>query len=398
MTTSRALTGSVACWAALWLSGAAAARAQEVAWRQDYSQARQEAAAKGRLLVIDFSTENCMYCKLLDARTFRDPEVVRLLNERCVPLKVDAQRHATLANALHVQNYPTLVFASPEGKILGYQEGFVEAPAMKELLDKALAATAPAPKAPAPEAAKPAAPEWMAGELQDAARACDAADYRRALGLLKHVIADGEDGPARAQARRRLQEIEEKANNQCSRARDLADRGQHGEAVEVLNDLARSYPGTLAAREGGRLLATLGSRRVSRPASGGAQAQGLLAQAREDYRARQYLSCLDRCEALLSGFTDTQEASEAGQLAAEIKANPEWTKQACEQLADRLGSLYLAQAEGWLKRGQPQQAVFYFERVVQAFPNSRHAEVAQGRLVQLQGPRVPKAAPDKDRK
>ncbi len=396
MTTSRALIGPVAC---LWLLSAAGARAQEVAWRQDYSAARQEAATKGRPLVIDFGTENCVYCKLLDARTFRDPEIVRLLNERCVPLKVDAQRHPTLANALHIQNYPTLVFASPEGKILGYQEGFVEAPALKEHLDKALAAVAPkapAPEAAKPEAAKPAAPEWMARELQDAARACDAADYRRALALLKHVLAEGEEGPVRTQARRKLQEIEQKAGSQCSRARELADRGQHGEAVEVLNDLARSYPGTLAAREGGQLLATLASRRVSRPSSGEAKAQGLLAQAREDYRARQYLSCLDRCEALLSGFADTEEASEAGRLAAEIKANPEWTKQACEQLADRLGALYLAQAEGWLKKGQPQQAVFYFERVVQAFPNSRHAEVAQGRLLQLRGPRKAKAGPDKD--
>jgi tetratricopeptide (TPR) repeat protein len=238
----------------------------------------------------------------------------------------------------------------------------------------------------------------MARELQEAAKAFDAADYGRALTLLQHIADEGKDGPERAQARRKLQEIEEKAGSQCSRARELADRGQHREAVEVLHDLARAYPGTLAAREGGRLLATLASRRVSRPASGGAPAQGLLAQAREDYRARQYLSCLDRCEALLSGFADTQEASEAGQLAAEIKANPEWTKQACEQLADRLGSLYLALAEGWLKKGQPQQAVFYFERVVRAFPNSRHAEVAQGRLLQLQGPRTPKAGRDKDGK
>ena len=64
MTTSRALIGPVAC---LCLLSAAGARAQEVAWRPDYSTARQEAAAKGRPLVIDFGTENCVYCKLLDA-------------------------------------------------------------------------------------------------------------------------------------------------------------------------------------------------------------------------------------------------------------------------------------------------------------------------------------------
>ncbi len=71
---------------------------------------------------------------------------------------------------------------------------------------------------------------------------------------------------------------------------------------------------------------------------------------------------------------------------AEIKGNPEWTKQACDQLGDRLSVLYLALAETWLKKGQPQQAVFYLERVVQTFPNSRHAEAAQARLAQIQGP------------
>jgi outer membrane protein assembly factor BamD (BamD/ComL family) len=48
--------------------------------------------------------------------------------------------------------------------------------------------------------------------------------------------------------------------------------------------------------------------------------------------------------------------------------------------------LYLALADTWLKRGQPQQAVFYLERVVQSFPNTRHAEAAQIRLSQIQGP------------
>ena len=44
-----------------------------------------------------------------------------------------------------------------------------------------------------------------------------------------------------------------------------------------------------------------------------------------------------------------------------------------------------ALADTWLRKGQPQQAVFYLERVVQTFPNSRHAETAQVRLSQIQG-------------
>ncbi len=78
---------------ALW---AAPAAAQEVEWRQDYVKARQEAVEKNRPLVIDVGTENCFCCKQLDLRTFNDPAVIALLNERCIPLKIDAQQHARL--------------------------------------------------------------------------------------------------------------------------------------------------------------------------------------------------------------------------------------------------------------------------------------------------------------
>ena len=55
-------------------------------------------------------------------------------------------------------------------------------------------------------------------------------------------------------------------------------------------------------------------------------------------------------------------------------------------MTDRLGVLYLAQADNYLKKGQPQQAVFYLEQAVKTFPpGSKYAEAAQTRLSQLQG-------------
>ena len=86
---------------------------------------------KNRPLLIDVGTEHCYFCKQLDLRTFKDPAIVALLNERCIPLKIDADQHARLAEALRVEYYPTLVFASAEGKILGYQQGFIEAAALQ---------------------------------------------------------------------------------------------------------------------------------------------------------------------------------------------------------------------------------------------------------------------------
>jgi thioredoxin-like negative regulator of GroEL len=354
----------------------ASAPAQEVEWRSDYTKARQEAIEKNRPLVIDVGTENCYYCKQLDLRTFKDPAVVSLLNERCIPLKLNAEQHARLVELLRVQNYPTLVFASPEGKILGYQEGFIEAAPLQERL-KQLFTTAPNDGS-------------TNRDLQEAVRAVAAGEYARAIALLNTVIENSKDTPVRNQAKQLLQDLEQQAAGRCAEARQLVENGKVTQAVETVTELVRVYPGTKAAREGGQLLVTLASRVVPHENARGRLARGLLDQAREDYRRQQFLSCLENCENLIANYSDLPEGAEANKLAVEIKANPEWIKQACDQMGERLGALYLSLAETWLKKGQPQQAIFYLERVVQTFPNTRNADIAQVRLAQIQGPsRIP---------
>src|SRR5438445_13812135 len=89
------------------------AAAQSVQWRTDYNAARKEATEKGWPILLDFGTENCMWCKKLEFTTFRDPSIVSLVNEHFVALKVDAERETILAQTLRIQTYPTLVVAGP---------------------------------------------------------------------------------------------------------------------------------------------------------------------------------------------------------------------------------------------------------------------------------------------
>lgn len=372
MTTTRALTRLVYSCAALCLLSLSltAARAEEIQWRHDYDAARKEAESKKRPLLLDFGTENCYWCKQLDARTFRDPAVAQLVNERFIPLRIDAQATPVLTEKLHIQNFPTLVFASADGHILGFKEGFLEAPELLERLQKLL---------------QPPAPDWMARDYQEALRAISNSDFTRALTLLKNVVEDGKTRPVQVRARKLLADLEQQAAARYEQARQLAEKGEVAEAVKSMRDLVASYPGTRASRESGQMLVTLVSRNVSVDHQRSRRARDLLAQAREDYDAKQFLGCMDRCEMLISGFADLPEATEATQLIAEIKANPEYTKQVCDQLGERLSVLYMSLAETWLKKGQPQQAVYYLERVVQNFPNTRHAETAQVRLAQIQG-------------
>ncbi len=359
------------CFALFILHPSSFILAQEVEWRTDYNKARQEASDKGRPLILDFGTENCFYCRKLDATTFREPAIVTLLNKSFVPLRIDANREAGLAEALRVERFPTLVIAAPDGKILAVQEGYVDGLRCNELLQRALTSVSN--------------PEWMARDYQEAVKAIAAADFARAIALLRSILEDKGDRPVQQKAKQVLDDLEQQAANQLARAKQQVDKGQTDDAVARISDLVRTYAGTQAATEGGRMLSTLVGQPEIKDQQRVKRARELLAQAREDYRTQHFLACLDRCDDLAASYADLPEGADAAQLAAQIKNNPEWMKQVCESLSDRLGVLYLSLAETLLKKGQPQQASLYLERVMQTFPGTRQAEAAQVRLSQIQG-------------
>jgi len=350
---------------------ATCAPAQDVSWRYDYNSARKEAAEKNRPLLLDFGTEHCFWCAKLDSTTFKDPEIARVLNQQFIPLKVDAEKNPLLTQTLQVQSFPTLVLAAPDGKILGTLEGYMPAERLQGSLQQTLVNLT--------------VPEWMTRAYEDAARAVSGSEYARAIALLKSVVEDGKDRPVQQKARQLLVDLEQQAANRLAHARQLGDKGQNSEALNVLAQLLKAFPGTQAAAEGGQMLSSLALKPEVKTQQRGQRARELLAQAREDYRTQQYLCCIDRCELLASTYGDLPEGAEASQLVAEIKNNPEWMQQACEGLSDRLGGLYLSLAETWLKKGQPNQAILCLEKVIHSLPGTRQAEAAQVRLAQILG-------------
>jgi tetratricopeptide (TPR) repeat protein len=225
----------------------------------------------------------------------------------------------------------------------------------------------------------------MTRDYQQAAQAITASDYARAIPLLKTLSLDDKNPAVQVKAKQVLHDLEEQAGGMLARASELERKGETSEAITVLSELVRIFPGTQAAAESGPLLASLTAKSQILTHVRIHQARELLAQAREDYRSGQYLCCLDRCERLGTNFADLPEAAEGLELAHAIKNNPEWLQQACETLSDRLSGLYLVLAESCMRKNQPQQAAHYLERILQAFPGTPQAETARLRLSTLQG-------------
>ena len=276
----------------------------------------------------------------------------------------------------------------------------------------------------------------------EAVKAREAGDFPKALALLKPILEEGKGRPIHAQAMRQVKELEDLAAARALAAKPKptppeptppavvtkapppvppeatqptivtkvpapvppeatqptvvtqapvsAPPVTAEQSAAAIGELSQMVKDALANRKGLNALITLASRTESTEQTRSRQAQDLLIQAREDYRKQQYLACLDRCEILTNNYGDLAESVDAGQMAAEIKKNPEWTKLACTQLGDRLCLLYMNLAENYLVKGEPQQAIYYLERIQQTAPNSRHADLAQARLTQLQGMPTPR--------
>ena len=118
----------------------------EIIWHQ-YDDGLKLAKEYGRHVLVNFTAKWCGYCKKMNATTFRDPEVVRMLNEDFVSIKVDGEskkelnidgykiteRKLTQAE-YHVRGYPAYWFLKSDGQRLGVLPGYRTADDFLEVL------------------------------------------------------------------------------------------------------------------------------------------------------------------------------------------------------------------------------------------------------------------------
>ena len=364
--TTAAVAGMLAL---MTMAPAPAGEKAQIEWRSDYDAARKESAEKGKPLFLEFMTDDCFHCRRLEAGPFREDDLIALLNERFIPLRLDANRAPKLVQALKIQAYPTMIIAGTDGKILGFLEGFTEAKPLEENLKRTLAIQTP---------------DWMARDFQEASKAVSNGDYAKAVTLLKNIGEDGKDRPVQTKAAQVLQEIEQQATGRLVRVKTLQDKGNHTEALDLLTELLSRYAGTQSAADGAKMLTALAERPENRNNPRTRRAQDLLAQAREAYKGEKFHEALDLCEILEKTYEDTTAGKQGKELAGQIRSSPEKLAKACENLNERLATMYATLGETWMKKGERELAANCYEKAVRAAPASLVARDSQLKLSQLQ--------------
>ncbi len=107
-----------------------------IAWQSWTDDLFKRSQAEKKLVLLDLEAIWCHWCHVMDQQTYRDPNVVQLLNDHFVSVKVDQDSRPDLSNRYSDYGWPATIFFSPSGKELAKRAGFIEPSEMKELLAK----------------------------------------------------------------------------------------------------------------------------------------------------------------------------------------------------------------------------------------------------------------------
>lgn len=110
---------------------------EKIKW-YSYTEGIKKAKAEKKPILVDFYTDWCTYCKKMDAETYSHEKVYNYLNQKFVPIKVNAESQnkvkfdgkemteQELAMGFQVNSYPTLFFMESEKETIGTAPGFIE--------------------------------------------------------------------------------------------------------------------------------------------------------------------------------------------------------------------------------------------------------------------------------
>jgi hypothetical protein len=92
---------------------------QVIHWLEWGEETFARAAAERKPVLLAVGAAWCRWTELMERGSYRDPEVVRLVTERFIPIRVDADRRPDVSERYTLGGWPTTAFLTPSGEILG---------------------------------------------------------------------------------------------------------------------------------------------------------------------------------------------------------------------------------------------------------------------------------------
>ena len=112
----------------------------QIDWYADFEQAKIDAQEQDKLMLVDFYTDWCGWCKRLDKDTYANMEVAELAKE-FICVKINADQQPQLTKEYKVQGFPSTVYLRPDGTLIEVIPGYMPPGKFMKVMDSMLSAT-----------------------------------------------------------------------------------------------------------------------------------------------------------------------------------------------------------------------------------------------------------------
>jgi thioredoxin 1 len=129
------LTFLVASLAYAWYSFYAPSN--NVAWAENITLAQQRAADSDKPIILYFTGDWCVPCRIMKRQVWADEEVTALVNDQFIPvaLDVDDPENAALMERYSIVGPPVIIVTDAEGNALRWRAGGMNKTDFLELLN-----------------------------------------------------------------------------------------------------------------------------------------------------------------------------------------------------------------------------------------------------------------------
>ena len=106
---------------------------KEIAWNK-FDQGIVRSKSENKKIFLHFYADWCGACRIMESKTFKDPAVIAYINEKFIPIKVNADREKEATELFKVRALPDNWFIAEDGKPIGHRPGYITPVQFKDIL------------------------------------------------------------------------------------------------------------------------------------------------------------------------------------------------------------------------------------------------------------------------
>jgi uncharacterized protein YyaL (SSP411 family) len=138
-------------WLILLFLASATPATQPIQWHDWSPTIFDQAEKEHRFVLLDLGTRWCHWCHVMEGTTYVDPDVTRLIGEKYLAVRVDADSRPDLANRYEDYGWPATIVFNFDGSEIVKRRGYFPPEEMASLLKAIIADPTPGPSVSAPE-------------------------------------------------------------------------------------------------------------------------------------------------------------------------------------------------------------------------------------------------------